>query len=89
MVGSLQGNWNDDIVGNVIDEEIDPDKIIDFSKMNQQGVKVLSENNDSRNKNIGDNGGGSVTYSEGSPDRLTDRFRGYCHLIDKQNQNWD
>ena len=76
MVGSLQGNWNDDIVGNVIDEEIDPDKIIDFSKMHQPGVKVLSENNDSRNKNFGDNDVAPASNSDYSADRLTEKISG-------------
>jgi len=40
--------------------------------MHQQGVKVLSENNGSQNKNIGDNGGGSATCSEYSADRLSE-----------------
>ncbi len=55
----------------------EPDKIIDFSKMNRPpGVKVLSGNNGSQNKNIGDNGGGSANYSEFSDKRLNDEFAG-------------
>ena len=39
----------------------EPDKMIDFSKMHRPpGVKVLSGNNGSQNKN-GDNGGESAT----------------------------
>jgi hypothetical protein len=54
----------------------EPDKIIDFSKMHQPpGVKVLSGNNGSQNKN-GNNGGGSATYSGFSADRLNDEFSG-------------
>jgi hypothetical protein len=40
------------------------------------GVKVLSENNGSQNKNIGGNGSGTVAYSEFSADRLTDEISG-------------
>jgi hypothetical protein len=40
------------------------------------GVKVLSGNNDSQNKNIGDNGDGPPTYSGFSADRLNDEFAG-------------
>jgi hypothetical protein len=39
------------------------------------GVKALSENNGSQNKN-GDNGDGSATYSGFSADRLNDEFSG-------------
>ena len=38
-----------------MDVENDPDKIIDFNNMFYSGVKVLSENNASQNKN-GDTG---------------------------------
>jgi len=48
--------------------------------MNQQGVKVLSENNGSQNKNIGDNGDGSATYSGFSADRLNDGFSGILSI---------
>jgi hypothetical protein len=44
------------------------------------GDKVLSENNDSQNKNIGDNGGGSANYSEFSADRLADEISGILSL---------
>jgi len=44
--------------------------------MHPPGVNALGENMGSQNKNIGDNGGGSVTYSEGSADRLTDEISG-------------
>ena len=40
------------------------------------GVNVLSENNDSQNKNIGDNGGESSTHSDYSADLLTKEFSG-------------
>ena len=44
--------------------------------MNQQGVKVLSENIGPQNKNIGDNGDGLATYSEFFDKRLNDEFSG-------------
>jgi hypothetical protein len=45
--------------------------------MNQpRGVKVLSGNNGSQNKNIGDNGDGSATYSEFSTEKLIEDFQG-------------
>ena len=44
--------------------------------MNQQGVKVLSWNNGSQNKKIGDNGDAPTTYSEFSDKRLNDEFAG-------------
>ena len=47
------------------------------------GAKVLSENMDSQNKNIGNNGSGFATCSEYSEDRLTDEFLGYCRLTDR------
>ena len=54
----------------------EPDKTIDFSKMHQPpGVKVLSENNGSQNKN-GDNGDGPPAYSGFSSERLNDGFAG-------------
>jgi hypothetical protein len=40
------------------------------------GVNALSENIESQNKNSGDNGGGSVTYSDYSAERLTDELAG-------------
>jgi hypothetical protein len=46
------------------------------STMHQPGVKVLSENMGSQNKNIGDNGNGSATCSEYSADRLTEEISG-------------
>jgi hypothetical protein len=56
--------------------EDDPDKIIDFSRMNQPGVKVLSGNNGHQNKNISDNGHGSAKNSGYSTDRLNDDLSG-------------
>jgi hypothetical protein len=55
------------------------------------GVKVLSGNNGSQNKKIGDGGDGSATYSGFPADRLNDEFRGYCRVIDRryQNRDWD
>ena len=44
--------------------------------MNQQGVKALSENNGSQNKNTGDNGGASAIYSGLSADRLNNELLG-------------
>ncbi len=40
------------------------------------GVKVLSGNNGSQNKKIGDGGDGSANYSEFSAERLTDEISG-------------
>ena len=40
------------------------------------GVKVLSGNNGSQNKNIGVNGDGPPAYSEFSENRLKDEFAG-------------
>jgi len=72
-----QGNCNDPVV------EVDPpidndrDRIIDFSKMHQPlGVNALRENNGSPNKNIGDNGSGTATYSEISAERFADELSG-------------
>ena len=50
------GSWNDTVAE--VDSGVDNDsaKIIDFSKMHQAlGVKALSGNNGSQNKNVGDN----------------------------------
>ena len=72
-----QKSWYDDVAGIVNDEEIDPDKIMDFSKMHQAlGDKVLSENMDSQNKNIGDNGGGPANCPEISANRLREKISG-------------
>ena len=55
----------------------EPDKIIDFPKMHRPpGVKVLSGNNGSQNKKIGDGGDGSANYSEFSDKRLNNEFAG-------------
>lgn len=43
--GADQKYFDDTIDEVSLDIENDPDKIIDFSKMNQQSVKVLSGNN--------------------------------------------
>ena len=59
-----------------LDNEINRDKVIDFSRMHQPGVKVLSEKMGSQNKNIGNNGHGSATSSEYSADRLTKELSG-------------
>jgi hypothetical protein len=40
------------------------------------GVKVLSENMEFQNENIGDNGSKTASFSEISADRLTDEFSG-------------
>ena len=54
----------------------EPDKIIDFPKMHRPpGVKALSENNGSQNKNV-DNGDGPAAYSGFSSERLNDGFAG-------------
>jgi len=55
------------------------------------GVNTLSENIDSQNKNIDDNGSKLASYSEHSADRLTDKFLGIVSLIDKlyQKRDWD
>jgi hypothetical protein len=44
--------------------------------MHQPGVKVLSENIGSQNKNVGDNGGAPATCSDYSADRLTEEISG-------------
>ena len=56
--------------------KIDSDKIIDCSKMNPPGVKVLSGNNGPENKNNDAGDAGSATYSGFSADRLNDEFAG-------------
>ena len=72
-----QKSWYDDVAGIVNDEEIDPDKIMDFSKMHQAlGDKVLSENMDSQNKKIGDNGGAPATCSDYAEDLITKELSG-------------
>jgi hypothetical protein len=40
------------------------------------GVNALSENNDSQNKNIGNNGSKTASFSEISADRLAEEFSG-------------
>jgi len=72
-----QGSLNDEVVEATLNNENDRNKIMDFSKMHQAlGDKVLSENNAFENKNIGDNGGRSATYSEISAGRLTEEPSG-------------
>ena len=72
-----QNSGSDAGVEFTLDTENDPEKIFDFSKMHQAlGVNALSENNCSQNKNIGDNGSGSVTYSDYSAERLTNELSG-------------
>jgi hypothetical protein len=76
-----QKSWDDDIAGNVSDEEIDPDKIIYFSMMHQAlGVNALSEKMGSQNKNIGNNGDGSATSSKYSTERLTEEISGILSI---------
>jgi transcriptional regulator with XRE-family HTH domain len=71
------GSWNDADVEAALDNEDDRDKIIDFSRIDKTlGVNALSENNDSQNKNIGDNGGAPATCSEYSTERLTEELSG-------------
>ena len=67
--------------GSVVEVDLginnDPDKIIDFSKMHQAlGVNAFSENNAFENKNVGDNGGESVTHSDYSAEQFADELTG-------------
>jgi hypothetical protein len=72
-----QRSWNKAVAEVAPDAENDRDKIIDFSKMHHAlGDKVLSENNGSQKKNIGDNGGGSATYSEITAEKFTEEISG-------------
>jgi DNA primase len=71
-----QRSYNDADVETALNNEDDRDKIIDFSRMHQPGVKVLSEKMGSQNKNIGNNGDGSAISSEYSADRLTKELSG-------------
>ena len=67
-----------------LDIENDLDKIIHFSNMNQQGVKVLGANNGSQNKN-GNNGDGTATYSGFPADRLNDELSGIAGRVARFN----
>ncbi len=78
--GADQKYYNETIVDVPPDIQNDQDKIIHFSNMNQQGVKVLSGNNGSQNKKIGDGGDGSANYSEFSEKKLNDEFAGIFTL---------
>jgi len=76
-----QGSWNDTGVETALYNENDRNKIIDFSRIDKTlGVNALSENNDSQNKNIGENGIGSATCSEYSADRLTKELSGILSI---------